>query len=232
MTLAAASPQLAAYLVCLGAPVGTRSGYSRRNLARQLQAALQPQPGDRCRRPGRGSQWPDLRALDVARGIFPVDCRFGRHPVAGHQSHAPVLCRLHDRGNLRSALPTRCSRLRLLHGLGTGLYRLLVVRRAAHTLSSGTADAIELVHGCGDSVCSEHSWVTSFTDSFLAWSMRRLIARGYDCSLNPIHSTGSRMVQDSASSARFSGELWQASLEGSSPAPSCSLHMCCQVLPA
>ena len=32
---------LAAYLVCLGAPVGIALGYSRRNLAGQLQAALQ-----------------------------------------------------------------------------------------------------------------------------------------------------------------------------------------------
>ena len=84
--LAAASLQLAAYLVCLGAPVGVAPGHSWRNLARPLQAAFQSKPGDRCRRPGGRRQWPDLRPLDVARRIFPTDRRFGRHPIAGRQS--------------------------------------------------------------------------------------------------------------------------------------------------
>jgi hypothetical protein len=214
---------LAAYLVCLGAPVGIALAIRGGILSDSSRPRF-----NRSRAIVAGGLAGVVSGLIFGHwmwegGFFPLIAGLGDIQSQA-VSHPPVLRRLHDWSNIRSALPTRCSRLRLLLGLGPGLYSPLVVRRASHAFSAGRADALEPVHGCG------HPVVRS-TRSFLAWSMRRLIARGYGCSSSPIQSTGSRMVQDSASSALFSGELWQVSLEDWSPARSCSLRMCCRVLP-
>jgi len=128
-------------LLCVGCLSGLLRGASRRrprhswrDLARPLQAAFQPEPGDRCWWLGGRSQWPDLRALDV-QVLFPSDCRFGRH-----QSQPPKCCyssvfAFTMRSNLRPAFQ-RDVRGYGSAWVGTGLNGLLVVRRAAHAFPS------------------------------------------------------------------------------------------------
>ena len=126
---------LAAYLVCFGAPVGVVLG---------IRGGILPDssrpPFNRSRAIVAGGLAGVVSGLIFGHwmwqgAFFPLIAGLGDIQSQAVKVLLQFCVAFTDRSNIRPALPARCSWLRLLHGVGTGLYRLLVVRRAAHAFS-------------------------------------------------------------------------------------------------
>src|SRR6266511_1277954 len=113
-------PELIAYVLCFGLPLGLTLGVwgSRRLGLRQVDGADQLLPDHR--RPGQ---------LQLSRG---------RHCAAFRDRDC-------DRDELRAAVPARRARLWIEHGLGDGLRSVLVVPGSTHAAAAPAGQSVGLV---------------------------------------------------------------------------------------
>ena len=187
-------PELLAYLLCFGVPLGLTLEPGGVRPA-QGHAALQLAPRAGCGRAGGARrrlglwQWMEqINFFPLIAGLVGSNSRAGRHRAAFHD-------RDRHRGELRPAVPARRARRWVEPGLGHGLRPVLVVPRPAHA----AADLCRATRSTGPTTRGSALFGSLvghvIYGLLLGWSTPRSIGSGSASSTSPTRSTAKSRAQ-------------------------------------